>query len=120
MKSGKIRMLCVMLVTVLMVSLFALPAVSADEVNDTVGTTGDSSTSSTNKSAEYERYLKEIASVSNAKADIVIERRYLLNHVYDFPLNTFTVVCIKGVMQKHMGTVACFKTKIPRIVFHAI
>lgn len=73
MKSGKIRMLCVMLVTVLMVSLFALPAVSADEVNDTVGTTGDSSTSSTNKSAEYERYLKEIASVSNAKADIVID-----------------------------------------------
>lgn len=74
MKSGKTRILAVVLVMMLLVSLFAVPTASATETADTTGqeTTGSTS-SSTNVTDQYMKYLESIANVSNAKEDIVID-----------------------------------------------
>ncbi|MBO5912926.1 MAG: hypothetical protein J6Q76_05585, partial [Clostridia bacterium] len=100
MKSGKIRLLAIVLMTVIMVSLFALPVASADEVqNDTgnIPTTGGEQSGS-NASNEYTKYLESIASNNYAKEDIVIDPlsyKEAFDHEYEAADGTVSVLTVE-------------------------
>lgn len=73
MKSGKTRLLAVLLTAVLLLSSFATVSVFAEEVADsTTGGVGGNTSSGTAVSGEYERYLESIAGYNYAGSDIVI------------------------------------------------
>ncbi len=100
MKSGKIRLLAIVLMTVIIVSLFALPVVSADEVQNDAGNppTIGGEQSGTNVSNEYTKYLESIASNSYAKEDIVIDPlsyKEAFDHEYEGTDGTVSVLSVE-------------------------
>lgn len=74
MKSGKTRLLAVLVALVLIASFFVLPTASAVEgTEETTGTDIKTNTSSTSVSAEYAKYLESVSGYADAAEDIVID-----------------------------------------------